>query len=332
MGTESPRSYLVAMFLGWAVATVLALAAIGFLGRSVPPKLSESLSFNMKARWLRDVDRCDVLILGSSMALNNIDGPELERLFPSWKVVNAGSWGLRISESRMIYADMARKCTPKVVVIPLFYGDFSHAVGQPVSSKSVDWAWVDGYLQGGGDGLAALPKTDLRYLWASFRNLRSPEFSSPRYYSSLKFDTTGGVLFSDQDFHVDPGRWSGYQSLVTEQVDNGEYLEFAALLGAARASGARTVVVNMPMIAAAEAKFDLPRVHRHWDRVASLVRAEHGIFIDFAQLGLGDGQFADFCHLKREGAGLVTRKIISDSGVFGASAMPPSVTQGNAAR
>jgi len=314
------------------VTMAIALAVVAYLGKTVPPKLSDSLAFNVKVRWLREVQSCDILVLGSSMALNNIDGPELSRLFPGKSVVNAGSWALRLPESRKVFDAMVSKCHPQLVVVPVYYGDFAHAAGESISSKGVDWDRATEYLQGRAEGLRGLLKSDLRYQLQSYQHLRSPEFNSATDYVSLRLDATGGVLFASEGFHVSQARWNGYESESGEVVDAGEYQELDGLLRDIAGNRARAIVVNMPMIAAAQRKFDSPGFRLHWQRVASTTRAAGGTFVDLEDMPLADDQFVDFCHLNESGARTVTRKLVSESGLAGNIPGSNGLVMGSAAR
>jgi hypothetical protein len=249
------------------------------------------------------------------MALNNTDGRELQRLVPSGTVVNAGSWALRLDESRELYAAMQDRCRPKVVVIPVYYGDFSHPAGKPVPSKEIRWDWVDAYLRGGGAPLSARMQTDLSYVLDTWRKLKSVEYRSNAYYTSLDFDETGAVLLDDR-FHIDPKRWNGFRSTSAELVDDAEYSRFADLLRAVSANGARFLVVRTPMTSQATATFDTPYVRRHWRRVEAVTKNAKGIFVDLSGMRLADERFADFCHLKGPGPRLATRRLVSESGLL----------------
>ena len=299
------------MLAGCVATFALVLAVVD---PAVPPKLSKSLSFNSKAKWLRDVRRCDVLVLGSSMALNNIDGRELQGLAPGGVVVNAGSWALRLDEARALYEAMEARCKPAVVVIPLYYGDFSHPPGKKLPSKAIRWDWVDRYLGGQGAPLAARMQTDLSYAIDTWRKLNSTEYRSNAYYTSLEFDASGAVLLEDR-FNIEPKRWTGYRSQSSERVDPVEYSRLADLLRVLSRHRARVLVVRTPMTAEATRRFDTPYVQEQWRRVARVVQDEKAKFVDLSGMALPDDRFADFCHFKGPGARIVTRQLVSESGL-----------------
>jgi hypothetical protein len=300
------------MAAGFAAAL---LVLLGVVGPMVPPKFSKSLSFNAKTQWLKEVERCDVLVLGSSMALNNIDGRELRGLAPDGSVVNVGSWALRMDELLALYGGLSEKCRPKIVVIPVYYGDFSRPPGKKVISKDIRWDWVDRYLKGDGESLAARVQTDLNYVLESWSKLHSTEYRSNSYYTSLDFDATGGVVLG-QRFHIDPKRWTGYLSQSGERVDAVEYEHFGELLRRIQADGGKAIVVRTPMTAEATARFDTQVTGEHWRHVEAVAARARGRYVDLSSMSLPDENFADFCHLRGSGATLFTRRLVSESGIL----------------
>jgi hypothetical protein len=305
----------VANLRGMAAGVLLGIVAfaglVATLGADIPPRVSNSLSFNAKARWLGSASRCDILILGSSMALNNLDGPELERHFPGYRVANAGSWGLRPSEDLRLMSRIGRKCMPRVVVMPLYFGDFSGSERSKLGGKEADWKDIDWdsagrVIQGGSSLLPLIKELDAGYLIDSYLKLHSPQYSTNRHYNSLVFDSTGGALLSDNAFNVDPKRWNGYHAksrevLIAREIDSLERLVHLAV-----GSGVKVVVVRTPMTSDAASALEGGRFGEEWSRIEMIVTRRGGLFVDLSDLKLSDSLFADFCHLRETGARVAT--------------------------
>ena len=309
--SENPVSYLVAMLSGIAILLIAFAVSVVTLGADVPPRISNSLSFNAKAQWLARVPRCDILVLGSSMALNNIDGMVLERAVPGHAVANAGSWGMRPNEDLRLLSVLMKRCGPRLVILPVYYGDFSSPRARLHESKEINWGRLGRTLSGRDPRRDLILDFDAQYLFDSYVKLQSSEYSTRSYYNSLVFDATGGVLFDDSGFNVDPKRWNGYSAKAKEIPIQNEVTSLRRLVKMARESNIEVLVVKMPLTSSGAVAFDQSRISGHWNTVRATVTSEGGEFIDLADLNISDAMFADFCHLKRSGAFVATAALVS---------------------
>ena len=79
------------------------LTTIYFHNNGVPLRMTNSISYDAKLNFLKKsklLSTCDTIVIGSSMALNNIDSLTLqENNKDIKKIANVASWGLQTSES-----------------------------------------------------------------------------------------------------------------------------------------------------------------------------------------------------------------------------------------
>lgn len=78
------------------------LVIVLFLKKKIelpPPNLTDSFSYNEKLFFLSQSDlKPEVIVLGSSMALNNINSNALIKRIKSNRVLNLSSWGMNLKD------------------------------------------------------------------------------------------------------------------------------------------------------------------------------------------------------------------------------------------
>jgi hypothetical protein len=304
--------YLLAFAATSFGCCLAALIAIQLFQQRLPaPRLSTNPAFNEKIRWLKSHtgNGCDILILGSSMGLNNMDGLDIANSLPGATVVNAGSWGMSIADLDKMLAVMLTRCTPKVIVFAVFLGDFTNAW-----NKDIEWNEVDKYLSSPGGALwTYLENMDLFYYARTFlsQHFFNPVTANTKY-SALDFDRTGGVLFEGYGFEIDPGRWAGYRDFYwgNAAAINQQMQSFNDILQQASDIGAKVIVVSMPMRPVAREALEKPTAKGVWEAVRATVDSRHDLFIDANTLELDDSNFTDFAHLNHVGAAKLASALV----------------------
>ena len=295
--------FLLFFCLAQAVFLGLFLGFISVFKDKLPaPHLSSSESFNEKARWLHKLQAksCDILVLGSSMALNNIDWAAIQANKPQVSVVNASSWGLTLEESAAMLNTLAPSCKPRLIVLVAYFGDFDY-----VEQKSINWRLFKDYLQNTADEFIYLQTANLNYYLSTFLRQKRMVEKGNAIYQSLLFDKTGTVLLNCENFQIEAGRWQGYIKLQNLKAENVKLaLQGLSLIEeSAKAYHSHLTVIVPPLRPAAEQKSTEIGAEQLWDEVAASVRDAGG---DFMRPGLlvafKDADFADFAHLNACGA------------------------------
>jgi hypothetical protein len=273
------------------------------------PRFSTSESFNEKARWIRNfsANKCDVLIIGSSMSLNNIDASYIKVLTHGKSVLNAGSWGLTISESALLLKYLAPLCKPTVIVLATYYGDFNGTGG-----KKINWELFQNYINGESTIITYLKSMDPMYYLSTYIHRRSFVKKGKSIYQSLIFDYTGSVMFDFNHFEIDPGRWDAQNTYLPLDQDRvKENLSgLSNIENIVREHHSRLLVIATPLRQKAEEKLSTPEIARLWETVSNSVNNDDGVFIKVrAFYDFNDEQFTDFAHLNECGARKVTEVI-----------------------
>ncbi len=303
------RQWLFVFF--WTLGSLI-LLTLCFLWvertRLPAPQFSTNLSFNEKMRWARSrlaTGQCDTLILGSSMALNSIDGAALANsgLLPA---VNLGAWGLGVIANRQMLDLALGLCSPKLVVMPLYYGDF----GGPSTFSDFNADMLRTYLHNSSGNDLAFYMRDISLfdMWRDYRKLARYRRAGEAAFTTLNFDSTGGVLLACQDFHRDQARWTGYKKAPVEPSAEA-MAAFAQSTNYLRARGIDVVVAETPMREVAREALgeDLTQWRTH---VAQITNAAGGRFVA-ASSPMSDQLFADFVHVNACGAQEWTRTLLA---------------------
>jgi hypothetical protein len=301
-----------------SICVVLGLCSISFLlgiilfQNELPaPRFSASYSFNEKARWLKFnlPPKCDVLIIGSSVALNNVDARELDLLYPGGTVINTGFWGATTEETARMLKEIIPLCKPKMVLFPAFYGDF-----QKTNSQSgIEWNQFEKYVKGGSTLLGYLFNLDYSYYSRNIKAHLNYTKMGHKTYFCLEFDKTGTVNLDSTQFAVDPRRWNGYKSstFTFSNVKPTMIDSVSDIAQMAKSNNSQLVVVSTPMLPVAERYVGTNEVSKLWEAVQKRVSAEGGLYINVtSEDGFNDQMFVDYAHLNCVGAKMFTRKIV----------------------
>ncbi|NOU01382.1 MAG: hypothetical protein HOO95_07405 [Gallionella sp.] len=311
MDTSQPRAAWLNKyrFVGYFALTQIILvfgffAFVTIFEKQLPaPRLSSSESFNEKARWLRELGnkKCDVLVIGSSMAINNVDWAFIRPALNNMTVVNTASWDMSIAASATMLKYIAPVCNPRFIVLVAFFGDFNSKGHQPI-----DWEFFQDYFNGQPSQLAYLKSADLTYYLSTFLNLKNLSNKGNTVYESLNFDETGSVMLNCNNFVRKKSRWDGYNSYLSHFSPGKVQVELdglAEIEHIARTNHIHLVVVSTPLRKVAEDKIAATWVATLLEKVKQSVQGRGGVFIQAGALAnFTDSDFADFAHLNECGA------------------------------
>jgi hypothetical protein len=292
------------------VVTALAALAAVLNSQNVAPAISGNASLNRKAEYLRvHQPLCDLVVLGSSTALNNIDAELLGRE-TGHRGANLGYWGAAPSESLAVFRELARDCTPQMIVMPLQFYDLYAAWNSDAEIEQVfTYARNRNALAVGALYIAKLLPTISAYAGRSAR-----EHVERTSYESLAFGPGGDVLLDCSGFHYDAVRWDGYRKVTYRDFEGKrmqqELQALHDLLHLARSRGTQVILVRPPLRVPAEHALKGAPVDRVWEQVARSARETDAIFLFVRNDGqFGDDQFVDYSHLNRCGARAFTAAV-----------------------
>jgi hypothetical protein len=303
---SQPARRFVNAFAVTVPALFAALVALAYLNYAQLPApwISDSMAFNEKARWLnqhlaRD-SAPDVLVIGSSMGLNNLSGLAIQRELGVRSVVNASSWGLTADATSAILAELLRHVRPRLIILPVYHGDF-----RPGLPFAIEWGDFSRSLGRGREAWLYLHNPDVWDYLKSYEKKKELQAAGRASYYSLDFDATGGVPLACVDFHREEARWDYFksESFQRSDISPATLANVHAMAELVRQRQIPFVVVVCPLRPEAERTF-IPEIRAElWQQVRQAVESAGGIFIlPPAGLALSDDDFADYCHLNACGA------------------------------
>lgn len=313
MKAKAIRYIIIVIIVPLLCAVSVTLLFRFFQDKLPAPHLSNSISFNEKARWLRNnlAGKCGVLIIGSSMALNNVDSKELEMLYPGEIIVNTASWGMDIEDSYSMLRKIIPLCSPRTIILLTNYVDFFSP-----SNKEIAWDQFEKYLRGSSIELTYLRGFNLLSFASELRDQNERIAKGRRTYGSLEFDDTGTVGLECESFEVDLHRWDGYKfnNFSPSKIRPAAIDAISSIAETANQINSRLFVVTTPMRQIAEMTSYPDFRAELWSQVKKRVEGSNGIYMQISGIdGFDDKFFTDFLHLNKCGAkkltSMLTREI-----------------------
>lgn len=188
---------------------ILTIGAIFILTNKFeqPFRFSNSISYDVKLLFLHNnnklLNESNTIVIGSSMALNNIDSSELITNSKYNSVINVSSWGLQVPEVYQLLRllDLSNK---KYIIYSTQYIDFQYDI-----EKNIDDNEVKKYIY---NQFSFYPYVStLNSFILNINNMINydEQYKDKNLYSYLVYDQNGDINFNfDNDRYINKNRWS----------------------------------------------------------------------------------------------------------------------------
>lgn len=294
----SPRRAV--RYLLWFFGTAMVLSICAWVVvRPIAPQFTGNASFDQKLLYLREHPPKSGpigLVVGSSMALNNVDtdvlASSLDRPF-----LNLGVWGLGTAEAGRIADQFDRLYGASEIIL---VAQFFEMKEEPAERFAIPDAALHEYLKGN----AWLADIEYRDFYESLR-MRSRwarSFENQHRYTSLKFSETGAAPLLIRPDQSDPSRWNPPQPFSVECKDCMREIE--SMCVAFREKNIPFSVVMPPLTQwIGEHREDVRAAYadRRTRLAAVLKRCGAPLFDAAKWAKFDDACFADFAHLNATG-------------------------------
>ena len=302
------KKWLKIVFVIPIVLTGLSLLLIQTF--NLPLRFSNSISYDVKLNFIKNnqlMRDSNTIVVGSSMALNNVNGVKLEDSSKKIeKVANLSSWGLQVSEVLQLIK-LIKLDNINFIIYSTQYGDFSRDV-----LKNIDENEVKKYLN---SQFTIYPyKVTIRGLMVNLlNNIRYKEnYLNPNKYSYLNYDRTGGVNFLFGSKYIDKIRWQGdYQKKYN--LSKKSFEDLIELSRMSEAHNIKLIVITTPMRESIlYGNTDLLDIFNEYTNELKSLSMKHNFMYlnTHKTLKLSDEYFVDKTHLNKSGATLVSKEII----------------------
>ena len=266
-------------------------------------RITNSYSFNEKVKYLPPPSEKQILTIGSSMSLNNLDSPLITKYFKTTNYLNTSVWGLSIMDVRGLISVFQEMYHPKTVICVSNVMDFATPQIQydivELSSfmktkevKSYQWFNYCAY-----------------FLKQSFKNLLN--FNTNRVYTSLVFDQWGGVPLAEKNFMTKQVRWD--EELHFDTINLQAYDALADISSYLKKKNVHFVFIQPPVRQKIMDSVYYAAMAKHTNRVREIIESNGHTFADKSEAKYADSLFVDSAHLNSLGAKRLTQEIFQEN-------------------
>lgn len=266
-----------------------------------PPQLSSSLSLNAKLEFIKAQKKkqFDILAIGSSISLDNINSREMTNYFGE-NYLNCSAWGQNMKENYQFLKLYYSHFHPQIIFTVGNYMDFNN------NEKTIKIDQVSDYLFGNYSPIKTY--IDFKYL------LKTPKeyyltLQSDKRYDYLKFDKNGGINFNPKNFQINPSRWDGYKfSELNISAEQFEYLDSIAVF--CREKQIPYVFIQSPFREnyvknlTGDERIQLKNQKK---KTHEILRKNGQQYIDGQNMKWDDSLFVDYAHFNRDGSSKFTK-------------------------
>ena len=304
----SAKLWLKVFFSTISLLSVLFYVFIIVAEAEYPLRISDSISFDEKLRFLKNSGRlsnADSVIMGSSMGLYNLNNELLEHESAEIGVIaNISSWGLQTTQLPQLLQLIAENNAIKTVIYPTQVLDFAFD-----KSLQLDFDELNKYIN----------KEFTLYLYNrvflnAFNFLKALYnfkwyHQTENTYESLLFGKTGGIVYKIYGDNIDRERWDDTRVFGLNKKN------FAALVQIAQSLNARQVRFVVVITPVRQVLLDNnPPMMEQYQRFTKIMQDQakrdgFNLINLHEALALDDKYFADSSHLNAEGAAIAARKV-----------------------
>lgn len=305
-------------FLGPLCVAFLLYVAIGAIAGAlrIAPEFTSNFGLDERLQFLKNNKPSAPVgvILGASLASNDVSASLLQAQTGK-TFINLGAYGLSVSDSRHLYAQLSREIPVREVIFPLHLFELRLYA----SVFSVPDSTLHRYLSGAMPFLEETSYRDINGLIYYLMNWH--DYRSSQGFSSVAFNANGDVPLDIGPKTTDPSRWRAdgmtgepCRNCMRPLVDlcrsvTVQHHRFTLLLAPYRAG----VVENKPGV--------VEMVRERARLLPQAMQACGGEVIDSQKLArFGDSCFADFAHLNQQGAEKLTQLLLDYRRMGGALA------------
>jgi len=284
-------SPLIFGFLGFILVNIHYVAA---------PKISNSYSLNEKL-YRAPHTPLDVLAIGSSMTQANLESETLVHGLGDVSYFNFANWGFSIKDIRNFAGLVTELYRPSRVIIVSNVIDFRNA------ELEYDVSRIKKYLRSPFRPAWNLRYFDMKYLLErtmdNRENLRRTDI-----YSSLCFDSWGGVSYSTEDFKIRRHRWNN--GVHFDLLDEQAYHDLEEVCRILQEKSVQPVFVLSPLRDGLVDDHYRMAIQAHAERVQKIIADANGVFLDTTKFSWPDHLFVDGTHLNQAGGRRLSQMLV----------------------
>jgi hypothetical protein len=242
--------------------------------------------------------KCEILISGSSMSLNNISGYTIEKRAHK-NVYNFSAWGIKSEQILEFFKSNLIGQKVRYLIVPFNNYDF----GNP--GFNIDYPSADMYVNGNLSDRAYVFTTTFNInSFISDWKYRNQFANSSNHYESLKFDETGSALLTRDHFEINRNRWKSIFDTTGFEIF---YENMVRVKNICKNNNIDLFLVYLPT------RSDLltnQRISQNLGVSRKLKDNFNTGFIDLSTINMGHTNYCDCDHFFKEGAEFISDLIV----------------------
>jgi hypothetical protein len=305
--------FIKKLFLFIILITIILSGAFYYFykigGDDLPaPNLSNSISFNEKIDFIKDKDlsKIEYIVLGSSMALNNIDSETMVK-YCGENFLNLASWGFKISDSNQFVGNLINYFPNlKTVILSTNLMDYSD---KRLLEINIEYSKVKRVLNNYLGIFTYLTNFNLKYFYNNSKENKQ-RTADNNSYQSLNFDRKGGVVISIKPDKIDPERWS--KNLNDYKISDYEVSNLIELIKILKEKKIELIIAISPLRPGSQNKEDYDAYTNEINKIQNITVKENVKYINTNDFQIWDDSlFVDYAHLNKFGCSKYTELVIS---------------------
>ena len=307
------RTYLKILFLIFGVFFLSTLAYANFFERKYPIPLTSHISFDAKLKFIRDsidVDSIDTLIIGSSLALNNIDGVVLENSSTkSSNVLNFSAYGVSALQAEQIMQLSSAFPHLKRIIYSAQYSDFPHGnkIFEDFNTELLLRYITNTLYPLEYQAIILDACKDLSFC-IKRQKIWEQEHMKNNKFSYLGFDPTGSAILEIYGKDIINHRWNLPQPGI---MHDNSFKALDRMSKKAKFDGVKFYLVQQPYREGLAKRPKVKGALEYFAKKCQAIMAQNdGYFLSLhKELNLSDKYFADRSHLNAKGSAVVANAL-----------------------
>lgn len=288
---------------------LLSLCFILYINKvnNVPLRFSNSISFDAKISFLKKSNRLDnteIIIIGSSMGLNNINTRALSESLNNKNILNLSSWGLKVNEIYDFLQIIDLSKVKKIIYLNQYFDFYGESINSYPKNEIKDYLYENSSLNPYLNTFFSLRSNFKDYIYWKKRYLNKNK------YSSLNYNEYGDVNLYLKDKYINKKRWEAVTEI--KKMKN-QYPSLSSMSNYLKNKKIDLLLVTTPYREKffKENKFT-NQYNQYLKKINELKNKDKFDYINTQNiLNLKDEFFIDSSHLNSQGANLVS-EIVSE--------------------
>lgn len=251
-------------------------------------------------------DSVDVLVVGSSMSLNNVNTESVTQHFGK-AYLNLSSWGQNLEEDYRLIKVFAKHLKPRVILISGNYMDFNE------SPRNIQFDLVEKYVYENSFFSSLYQSLGFSSFRSSKELYTYRQKSFDHNYEYLGFDANGGVNFDPLKFNISPVRWKG-NSIEKFSFSERNYHYLDSISSFCSVNNVLFAYIQTPFrkeYYSLLTENDLNKYRIHTEKIKSVLDKRSQRFINMSDSSWHDSLFVDYSHLNKIGSKKFTDYFLS---------------------